>query len=95
MLVLDESNCSVINFGDGVYRSQNPDIQQGSTNVSVNMSMMYIDDIDENMMKMSVKVLLQLKWFDSRLIYRNLNSNLTYGSNLDKDQRDQVNLPIL
>ena len=89
-ILLDELDCSVINFGDDVYQAQNPDFMQGCTNVSVNISIIYMDNIDENLMKMSIKVLLQLKWFDTRLKYKNLNPNVTSGSNLDNTQKYQV-----
>ena len=90
-ILLDELDCSVINFGDGDYQAQNPDFMQGYTNVSVNISIIYMDNIDEHLMKMSIKVLLQLKWFDTRLKYKNLNPNVTNGSNLDNNQKNQVN----
>jgi len=87
---LDESKCETVDFGDGIYHPENPDIKKGSTDVIVNVSIVFIDEIDENAMKMSIKFQIQMSWLDTRLTYRNLNRKVTYGSNLNKNQRDMV-----
>jgi hypothetical protein len=59
-------NCSLIRFSDDLYHNEYPPIP-GLTKVNVNVNISTIDNIDENSMAFSMKLLLFMKWYDSRL----------------------------
>ena len=87
----DEMDCKIIDFGDNVYQAQYPafDRETQVCNVTVNINVTYIDNIDENSNIFTVKILLQMSWFDSRLHYRNLNANRTQGNSAFKSETEK------
>jgi len=76
----DESNCNVVKISDDIYHKEYPAISEEKkvTLVSVNISVIYIDNLEETGMTFSVKIKIRLKWYDSRLKFYNLKVNLYY-----------------
>ncbi len=75
----DESNCDVVKISEDIYHKEYPAIfdLKKVTPVSVNISVIYIDNLEETGMTLSVKVRIRLKWYDGRLKFYNLKANLT------------------
>ncbi len=76
----DESKCNVVKISDDIYHKEYPAISEEKkvTLVSVNISVIYIDNLEEAGMTFSVKIKIQLKWYDSRLKFYNLKVNFHY-----------------
>ena len=74
--------CKLIDFGDNVYQAQYPAFDRDTKvcNVTVNINITYIDNIDENSNIFTVKIHLEMSWYDPRLQFRNLNANFTQGN---------------
>lgn len=84
-------DCKLIDFGENVYQAQYPsfDRETKQCNVTVNINLPYIDDIDENTNILTVKILLQTSWLDSRLKFRNLIANLSRGNSASKSEAEK------
>ena len=47
------------------------------TAIQMNISLICIDNLEESAMSFSIKILAELKWYDSRLSFYNLKSDST------------------
>lgn len=93
----DEINCQLIKITNDLYHSEYPPISldKEPTKVFVNISVLYIDKLDEKEMTYSVKVHIQLKWCDKRLIFYNLRDEMKRGNVVGLDERDDLWIPKL
>jgi hypothetical protein len=93
----DETNCQLIKIITDLYHTEYPPISvdKEPTNVFVNLSILYIDKLDEIGMIYSVKVHIQLKWYDKRLIFYNLRDEMKRGNVVSLDERDDLWIPKL
>ena len=66
-----------------------------TTKVSVNISVIHIDKLDETEMLFSVKILIQLMWYDSRLTFYNIKNYNGSGNNVGKEEREGLWIPQL
>jgi hypothetical protein len=74
-------NCNLLTIQDNLYRQEYPPIALGKTitPVEANITVTYIDELNENDMRMSLKILVKLKWFDTRLKFYNLKGDMEKG----------------
>ena len=89
----DEKNCQNIDFDDESYRKKiQPNAKNASrTNVEVNLSIIFINRINELHMQFSSRVRIKIKWRDPRLRFNNLE-----GSNiLDEEEVNSIWKPPL
>jgi hypothetical protein len=77
----DEVNCNLLTIQDNLYRQEYPPIARGKTitPVEANITVTYIDELNENDMRMSLKILVKLMWFDTRLKFYNLKGDMDTG----------------
>ncbi len=77
----DEVNCKLLTIQDNLYCQEFPPIALGKTitPVEANITVTYIDELNENSMRMSLKILVKLKWFDTRLKFYNLKGDMEKG----------------
>ena len=66
-----------------------------ATCVQVNIFVIHIDKLDEKEMLFSVKILIELVWYDSRLTFYNLNSYMVSGDNVGKEEKEGLWIPQL
>ena len=93
----DETNCNLLVINDDIYRKEYPSISKNSilTQVYVNITVVNIDKLDETGTTFSVKIQIQLTWYDSRLKYFNLHENMKRGKNVGRIERDHIWIPRL
>jgi hypothetical protein len=74
----DESSCNIVKVKTDTYNKEYPAIlnDRKITIVYVNISVLHIDNLEESDMTMSVKIMILLKWYDSRLTFYNLKAIL-------------------
>ena len=65
------------------------------TNVLVNISVIYIDDLDETQMTFAVKLHVKLKWSDSRLTFYNLRDEMKRGNVIGAEEKGEIWFPKL
>ena len=93
----DETNCNLLVINDDIYRKEYPSISKNSilTQVYVNITVVNIDKLDETGTTFSVKIQIQLTWYDSRLKFFNLHKNMIRGKNVGRTERDRIWIPRL
>ncbi len=93
----DETNCNLLDIQDDIYRKEYPSISKNEiiTQVFVNISVVNIDKLDETGTTFSVKIQVQLKWYDSRLKFFNLHESIKRGKNVGRTERDRIWIPRL
>ena len=87
----DEKDCKIMTLRKG-YDRKNPPAKNTTTLVSIKV----FDIIDVNELDMSYKVYFKvtMKWFDSRIIFRNLKAT-DYENNLENLELDEIWTPNL
>ena len=58
------------------------------TKVFANISIVYVDKLDENEMTFSIKILIQLNWKDERIGFYNLKNEANKGNIVEADMTD-------
>ena len=88
----DENECQMITLTKGYDKmfSQGKD----AINVSISMLVSDIEEIDELKMEIMLKVEVTLKWFDSRLTFRNLKST-DFFNQLNPEEINKIWTPSL
>ncbi len=86
-----------MDINDDIYRKEYPSISKHEiiTQVYVNITVANIDKLDETGTTFSVKIQVQLKWYDSRLKFFNLLGNMKRGKNVGRSERDRIWIPKL
>ena len=87
----DENECKIMTLSKG-YDEKNPSVQNISSFIS--LKVFGIHDIDELHMSYTVHFRIQLKWFDSRITFRNLKA-IDYRNKLDILEIDKIWSPKL
>jgi hypothetical protein len=49
-------------------------VDMNKTPIHINISVIHIDNLDETSMSYTIKILVELKWYDTRLTFYNLKS---------------------
>ena len=93
----DEKNCTLVKIREGIYREEYPSVleNKSTAQVYVNVSIVYIDKLEESEMSFSIKILVQLKWYDSRVTFDNLKIKLKQGNKVGNNDRNQLWIPKL
>ena len=87
----DENECKMISLITGYDKM----FSQGkNANVSISINVLNIREINEMEMNIKVEVEVILKWFDSRVTFRNLKSS-TFKNQLSKKEINQIWSPEL
>ena len=74
----DEENCYLIDIPESNEVSKAPQIEKGSKkkiSLVTKVEILSIDSIDTMKMVVGLTLKISVRWFDHRLVYRNLNSN--------------------
>ena len=87
----DENECKIMTLGKG-YDKKHPSVKNNPTFISLYIS--DITDIDELHMTYTVIFLIQLEWFDSRIVFRNLKPT-DYENKLDILEIEKIWSPKL
>ena len=58
------------------------------TKVFANISIVYVDKLDENEMTFSIKILIQLNWKDERIRLYNLKNDTNKGNIVESEIKD-------
>ncbi len=87
----------MVEIPDNMYRKEYPPIEKNKamTNISVNISIAYIDQLDEIEMTFSVKIRLTLQWKDSRVTFYNLKGEKERGNHVSKSEKEKLWIPAL
>jgi len=80
-----------------VYQQEYPSVVKDNitTSVHVNISVIHIDKLDEKELFFTVKILISLVWYDSRLTFYNLKRFMVSGNNVGKVEKEGVWIPKL
>ena len=87
----DENDCKIMTLSKG-YDRKNPPAKNTTTFVSIQV--FDIIDINELDMTYTVYFRVTMKWFDSRIIFRNLKAR-AYENNLEDSEFDKIWIPNL
>ena len=87
----------MVKISNELYHMEYPPISQekDTTLVQVNMSVVYIDELEEIKNTFSVKIHIRLKWYDSRLTFYNLRGEMKRGNVVGSVERDDIWIPRL
>ena len=93
----DERNCDLVEIHDNMYRREYPPIEKekAMTKIRVNISIAYIDQLDEIKMTFSVKIHVALQWKDSRVTFYNLKGEKERGNHVSKSEKEKLWTPAL
>ena len=89
----DENYCEPVLFDEKSYKKlYPPSSEKNKTNIIISMEIYSITNINEMMMNFNAELLIELKWRDSRLWYKDLKESENY---LDKSLQNEIWLPPL
>ena len=87
----DENECKIMSFKKG-YDKKYPSIK--SKNISVSMEVIDMIAINELNMDVTVEIKIAMKWYDSRITFRNLKPT-HHENQLDNEEKKQIWKPEL
>ena len=87
----DENECKIMSFKKG-YDKKYPSSK--NTIVSISMEVMDLTQINELNMDYTIEVKIMMKWYDSRITFRNLKPT-HYENQLNDEEKDQIWNPEL
>ena len=87
----DENECKIMSFKKG-YDKKYPSSK--NTIVSISMEVMDLTQINELNMDYTIEVKIMMKWYDSRITFRNLKPT-HYENQLNNEEKDQIWKPEL
>jgi len=70
-------------------------LEKDTTLIQINISVIYIDELEEAKNTFSVKIKILLKWYDSRLTFFNLRGEMKRGNVVGSDERNGIWIPQL
>ncbi len=92
----DEKNCKLVIMDDDYQMEDAPmNSDSNGTNVFVSFTVFDLNSFHEISMSYQIKFTITLKWYDSRLIYANLQNGTEFKNKLGKAERDQIWIPQL
>ena len=92
----DEKNCKLVIMDDDYQMEDAPiDANENGTNVFVSFTIFDLNSFHEISMSFQIKFTITMKWYDSRLIYSNLQNGTELKNKLGKSERDHIWIPQL
>ena len=92
----DEQNCKYLKFGEESYVKEliPRDVSGNPAKVYINISVLAFPNIDTVTLKFTADFYLNLRWYDPRIEFQDLN-NITSLNSLSKHGRDSIWTPRL